>query len=260
MSRLRTNVTTKVLHALDRTSSLAHVAAAPGGLRAMRRARPFSIASFRLVEGLAAEGLTFATVIDVGANVGQFSRAALTRWPAASVMAFEPLPEAAAALRTALAGFTKIEVHQTALGDDDGIVTFHPHSYSLSSSALAVTEEARERYSWADERPPMDVPVRRLDSILGERKLVTPVLLKLDVQGYELRVLAGAQAVLEQVDALVLEQAFERFYLGQPLFTETNRFLESMGWRLARPLDWRREGGRVVELDCLYLRERPRPG
>lgn len=45
----------------------------------MRPVRPFSIAAFRLVESLAAEGLAFATVVDVGANVGQFSRAALAR-------------------------------------------------------------------------------------------------------------------------------------------------------------------------------------
>jgi FkbM family methyltransferase len=244
-----------VLHALDRATALAHVAAAPGGLRAMRRVRPFSIAAFVLVKGLAAEGLAFATVVDVGANVGQFSRAALARWPDASVIAFEPLPEAADTLRHSLAGFPGVEVHAIAVGDQDAAVTFHPHTYSLSSSALPMLDEARERYHWAEERPPIEVAERRLDSVLGDRRLAGPTLLKLDVQGYELKVLAGAGAVLDQVDAIVLEQSFERFYQGQPLFTETNRFLESTGWRLARPLGWRREEGRVVEVDCLYLRE-----
>ena len=96
--------------------------------------------------------------------------------------------------------------------------------------------------------------VRRLDSLLGERHLNHPTLLKPDVQGYELKVLAGAENLMAHVDAVVLEQALERFYEGQPLFSETNDFLESRRWRLARPLDWRRENGRVVEMDCLYLR------
>lgn len=242
------------LHALDRATALAHVAIAPGGLRAMRRVRPFSIAAFGLVEGLAAEGLAFATVIDVGANVGQFSRAALARWPDASVIAFEPLPEAAESLRRSLAGFPATEVHTDAIGDEDTFVTFHPHTYSLSSSVLPMRDDVRGRYHWAEEQPPVEVAVRRLDSVFGDRHLDRPTLLKLDVQGYELKALAGAPALLDQLDAIVLEQSFERFYEAQPLFSETNGFLESAGWRLARPLGWRREEGRVVEVDCLYLR------
>ena len=248
-------VSAATLHALDRAAALAQVAAAPGGLRAMRRVRPFSIAAFRLVEGLAAEGISFTTVIDVGANVGQFSGAALAHWPDAVVIAFEPLPDAADRLRRALAGFPSAEVHANAVGEEDGVVTFHPHTYTLSSSALPMLDDARERYTWAEERPPIEVALRRLDSVLGDRRLNRPTLLKLDVQGYELKALAGAGAVLGQLDAIVLEQSFERFYEGQPLFSETNRFLDSNGWHLARPLDWRREDGRVVEVDCLYLRE-----
>lgn len=248
-------LTKAVLHALDRATALTHVVAAPGGLRAMRRVRPLSLAAFRLVEGLAAEGLAFATVIDVGANAGQFSRAALGRWPDASVIAFEPLPDAADTLRRALAAFPSAEVHANAVGEEDGVVTFHPHTYTLSSSALPMREEVRGRYSWAEERPPIEVALRRLDSVLADRLLARPTLLKLDVQGYELKALRGAGAVLGRIDAIVLEQSFERFYEGQPLFSETNQFLESAGWHLARPLDWRREDGRVVEIDCLYLRE-----
>lgn len=242
------------LRAVERATALAQLAASPGGIHAMRQVRPFSIAAFRLVEGIAAEGISFSTVIDVGANRGQFSRAALARWPEAAVLAFEPLPEVAHQLRNALAGFPLAEVHVVALGDEDGTVSFHPHTYTLSSSALPVVPEARGQYSWAEERPAVEVALCRLDSVLGSRHLVGPVLLKLDVQGYELKVLGGAVAVLARVDALVIEQSFERFYEGQPLFSEANRFLEALGWHLARPLDWRLEKGRIVEIDCLYLR------
>ena len=218
----------------------------------MRRSRPFSMAAFRLVEGLAAEGLGFATVIDVGANIGQFSVAALARWPGAAVIAFEPLPAAATRLRETLARFERVEVHVAAAGDHDGQIRFHGHRYTPASSALPVVAEAKRRYRWAEEDQHIEVPLRRLDTVLGERRLDRPTMLKLDVQGYELRVLAGASDVLRSTDALVIEQSFEKVYEGQPLFIETNHVLESMGWRLVRPLDWRRQGGRVVEIDCLY--------
>lgn len=237
-----------------RAGALAGVAASPGGLRSMRRVRPFSIAAFRLVEAIGAEVPAFATVVDVGANAGQFSAAALARWPGADVVAFEPLPRAAALLRVALARFPRAEVHQVALGASAGTVALHPHRYSPSSSVLPVAPDVRGRYAWTEEEPALDVPLCRLDEVLAGRELAGPVLLKLDVQGYELEVLAGATEVLGQVDRLVLELAFERFYEGQPLFSEANRWLEVRGWHLARPLDWRQEQGRVVEIDCLYRR------
>lgn len=242
-----------VLAKIDQVARLAEVVCAPGGLEALRRWRPFSVAAFRLVRGLASEGLSFATVIDVGANVGKFSRAALGVWPEATVVAFEPLPGEGRQLAATFSALEGVEVHTVALGAQDGTITFHPHVHSLSSSPLPVATDGAERYWWAEELPPIEVPVRRLDAVLAGRDLPRPLLVKLDVQGFELEVLAGAPRTLERADAVVIEQSFQRFYEGQPLFQESHAFLEAAGWRLVRPLDWRREAGRVVEVDGLYV-------
>jgi FkbM family methyltransferase len=239
---------------LETVTRLAEMAATPGGMTALRTWRPLSIAAFRLVHGLAAEGLSFATVIDVGASVGKFSRAVLGMWPDAAVIAFEALPAAAVELQATAQLRARVELHQVALGDHDGTITFYPHEYSLSSSPLPVSAEIQRRYRWARETPPIEVPVRRLDAVLAGRVLAGPVLLKLDVQGYELKVLAGAPQTLASVAAIVIEQAFDAVYQDQPLFGASHRALEQAGWRLVRPLDWRREGERVAEMDCLYLR------
>jgi FkbM family methyltransferase len=192
-------------------------------------------------------------VIDVGANVGKFSRAALGTWPNAVVIAFEALPTAVEQLRAApeLAG--RVEIHDVALGASDGRLDFYPHEYSLSSSPLPVPTEIQERYSWARESEAIEVPVRRLDSVLDGRDLAEPVLMKLDVQGFELEVIAGAAETLRRTAAVVIEQSFDSVYQNQPLFDEAHRRLSDGGWRLVRPLDWRREGGRVVEVDSLYV-------
>ena len=234
---------------INQAARVAAVATAPGGLRAMARCRPFSLSAFLLVQGLRLAGPEFRTVIDVGANIGQFTAAAHAAWPTARILAFEPLEAAAGDLRKR-AG---VEVHQIAVGDRDGTTTFHPHPYSLSSSALRVVDEVHGR-AWAEEGEPIEVPIRRLDTVLAGRDLTGPVLLKLDVQGLELAVLAGAPETLRRVDALMLEVAFERSYDGQPLFPEVQRALDDAGWSRVRPLDWRLESGRVVEADFLYLR------
>lgn len=238
----------RVATLVNQGARVAAVASAPGGLRAMLRRRPFSLSAFRLVQGLQAVGLHFETVLDVGANVGQFTAAAQGAWPRAKVIAFEPLPHAADALRRRKG----VLVHQAAAGAEDGTTVFHPHAYSLSSSMLPVRAELRSQ-PWAVESDPIEVPVRRLDTVLAGEELRGPVLLKLDVQGLELSVLEGAEATLKRTDALVLEVAFERSYEGQPLFAEVNAALERAGWTAAQPLDWRAEGGRIVEGDFLYL-------
>jgi FkbM family methyltransferase len=245
-------VTGRMADLVNQGARLASVACAPGGLRAMVTRRPFSLSAFRLVQGLRSEGLSFRTVLDVGANIGQFTAAAQGVWPTARIVAFEPLPQAAQALK----GRAGVEVHQVALGDHDGTTVFYPHAYSLSSSSLPVLADLGDR-AWAKEDEPIEVPMRRLDSVLGGETLAGPVLLKLDVQGLELAVLAGAAETLRQVDSLVLEAAFHRSYQGQPLFADVHHTLAEAGWAGVQPLDWRIEGGRIVEADFLYRREAP---
>ena len=246
------NGSEKLFDTLDKATRLIEVACTRGGLRALLVRQPRSLSAFRLTRGLADEGPSFGTVIDVGANVGQFSRAALATWPGADVIAFEALPEAASLLRAHLGAFGNFHLHEVALGASDGTIQFHPHTYSPSSSLLPIAKDAEDRYAWANERPAIEVQLCRLDNALADRALRRPVLLKLDVQGFELEVLAGAETTLRLTDALLIEASFVRFYEGQPLFGEVHATLEKLGWRLIRPLDWRREGGRIVELDCLY--------
>lgn len=235
---------------VNQGARLATVACTPGGPRAMLTQRPFSLSAFHLVAGLQRAGLRFETILDVGANIGQFTAAAQRAWPAARILAFEPLEAAADQLRRR----PGVEVHQVAVGAHDGTTVYYPHAYSLSSSALPVVADVRHR-SWAAEREAIDVPIHRLDTVLADEELRGPVLLKLDVQGLEMAVIAGAPETLARADALLLEVAFDRSYEAQPLFPAVQRALLDAGWTRIHPLDWRVEGGRIVEADMLYRRD-----
>lgn len=243
----------------ERLYRLCDTVMAPGGARAILRWRPFSVAAFRLVGGLADAGWSFATVIDAGANAGQFARAALGRWPGAVVIAFEPQSAVAERLAATLAPLGHVEVHAVALGATDGTTPFFVHRHNLSSSALPVAEAARP-LPWAAELAPVTVPMARLDTALAGRELTPPCLLKLDVQGSELEVIRGAPETLSRVDALLVETAFEPGYVSQPAFAEVHQALLDLGWVLTEPLDFRRERDRrIVEADMLYRRaDRPR--
>lgn len=224
------------------------------GREALRRWRPRSVAAWRLVSGVRDRGLRPATVVDVGANAGQFARAAVEVFPGCEVHAFEPLPAAAAALRENLADHPEVHVHEVAAARVGGRIAFHPHEYTLASSALARDPERGED-AWTGERPPIEVDAARLDDAVPLDGLAPPVLLKLDVQGYEAEALAGAPDLLDRCEALLVELALEPSYLGQPAAGQLVAALAEQGWWLEALLDLRRdEQGRVAEVDGLFRR------
>lgn len=240
---------------LRQSSELVAVALSPGGPGALCRWRPMSLSAFRIVTAVATAGVEPRTVLDIGANAGQFARAAVGQWPAASVIAFEPLPGACARLRTVLRGDGH-EIHEIALGAVDGTIAFHPHRYDLASSVLSATASARARFPWAEELPPVHVPCRRLDSILAGRQLAAPVLMKIDVQGFEQQVLTGGPNTLRQADILIVEEAFDQYYDGQAHPADLIASASEHGLTFDRVADVRREGSLIVEADMMYRRVR----
>lgn len=226
---------------VDRLNKAIDVLLFEGSAAALARCRPLSLAGLRITGAIRAEGIVPSTILDVGANRGQFAAAALQRFPQASIIAFEPLPGPAAALRR----LPLRAVHQVVLGAEEKPIDFHPHAYDLSSSVLPVHGGGGSV---------LRLTQKRLDQLVGPHDLAGEVLIKLDVQGYELDVLAGASDVLPLVSAIVVEQAFEHVYDGQPMFDDVHNELTALGFALSRVVDLRRSGGRVVEIDSLYRR------
>jgi FkbM family methyltransferase len=126
-----------------------------------------------------------AACIDVGASQGDILREMVRSAPRGRHLAFEPLPELAAALRTE---FPDIDVRQCALFDSPGTLPFHrvlaSHWHS-GLQAMGRPQDAVETFT---------VEVRRLDDVLPDG--YAPALIKIDVEGAEGGVLAGARRTL----------------------------------------------------------------
>lgn len=242
---------------LERLAAVVGLLRSRAGRRALRW-RPRSVAAWRLTTGVAAQGMVPATVIDVGANAGQFARASVEVFAGCSVLSFEPLAEAADRFAANLGDHPDVQLRRTALGRRSGSVVFHPHEYSLASSVLARAPGADEE-AWTGEQAAIDVPLARLDDEVEVATLAHPVLLKLDVQGYEAEVLAGGPEVLATVDGVLVELAFVRAYADQPLAAELVTLLAEQGWRLQALLDLRRDRrGRIAEVDAYFVPDRVR--
>jgi len=221
-----------------------------------RRFRDFSRTSFRMLFDLRRQGVNPTTILDVGANRGQFSTAARSLFPAATIHSFEPLPDQVGRLQRLAAADPKWHVHPVALGDEETTSVLHVNRHSQSSSLLELTQAHREAFPTAVDLTAVSVPVRRLDGLLGVNALKGRTLLKIDTQGTELSVLDGARGVLEDVDDILLELSFEHLYVGDVLFDEMLATLGELGYRFVRPVGQLTDprDGRILQIDGLFER------
>jgi FkbM family methyltransferase len=169
------------------------------------------------------------SLIDVGANKGQFSLVVRSRFPDAEIHAFEPLETEFRIFRSVVAGAVK---HYTvALGAEPATAKFYVASRADSSSLFKPSKD-HERVAGVTVSSSKTVPVVRLSDVIDVRTLAAPVLMKLDVQGGELDVLKGAAEMLPFVDAIYTEASFVSLYERQPLAGEIIGFLAEHGFAL----------------------------
>ena len=220
--------------------------------------RPVALADESLDPGVSARiaGLGIRTVIDAGAHVGEFAAGARKAMPGARILSFEPVPEVFARLTERMGGDPLWTGFPFALGDAEGEEAFHVHAFSPISSLLPIAKEGIRAFPYARFRQkPVTVRVRRLDAVLAGAGAEGPYLLKIDVQGYEDRVVRGMGAELGGAAAILAEVSHKRLYEGQMVLPEWNAFLAGLGFRHALtireiPDFW----GRPAQADALYLR------
>ena len=209
-----------------------------------------------MISALARQGITPKTVIDVGANVGQFTVACAMIFPGVAVHSFEPLPQAAATLRENVRRFPNVKVYPIALGEREGECTFHVNAHSHSSSILPLAQSHRTAFPEARETATTVVELTTLDRVFDQVELTPPVLLKLDVQGYEAQTLAGGEQVLRSCDYVILESSFKSMYEGEVLFTDILAMMREKNFTFLRPVGWLTwpSTGEVLQMDALFHR------
>ena len=197
------------------------------------------------------------TIIDVGGYIGSFAYAMRSILPEVQIYSFEPLDENYQALVKNLSPFGNFQAFQTALGERSGTVDFFKNDFTASSSVLEMADLHRRLFPRTRNQIRVTVPLARLDDYLDQMSLHPPVLMKLDVQGYEANVLRGAMNVLQQVDYLVTEVSFVELYAGQPLFSEIHALLTAQGFRYAGDLDSMLSpvDGSILQADSLFIRK-----
>jgi len=228
----------------------------PGAVRAIATWPKFSVTSFKMIAALARQGIVPRTVIDVGANVGQFAIASAMIFPDVEIHSFEPVPETVSALKENVRTLPNVKVYPLALGERPGRCSFHVNSHSASSSILSLGKSHLEAFPGEREARTIDVELTTVDAVFDRVDLKPPILLKLDVQGYEPQTLAGSTQTLKRCDYVVAEASFKPMYQGEIRFTEILALLERKNFEFLRPVGWLTEPrtGEVLQLDALFQR------
>ncbi|HZX31378.1 MAG TPA: FkbM family methyltransferase [Rhodocyclaceae bacterium] len=194
------------------------------------------------------------TVVDIGANKGQFSLAA-RRWaPGARVVAFEPLPGPADVFCRIFAGDGRVILHPVAIGPVAAIQTMHRSAREDSSSLLPISDAQATTFPGTQEIGTAQVRVAALEEFLRPEDLPSPALLKLDVQGYEFEALQGCESLLHCFDRVYCECSFVEFYTGQKLADDVIAWLAQRGFELERMCNPITDGERTLQADFLFRR------
>ena len=197
-------------------------------------------------------------VLDIGANIGQYVEELRAAGYRKRIVSFEPLSSAHAALvhRSARDANWSI-APRMALGDAENEQRIHIAGNSFSSSLLEMGELHRQAAPTAAYVASETVQVRRLDGVApeyvrdGERCLI-----KIDVQGYEQRVLKGAPQTLARAAALQFEASLTPLYDGEATLQALVEYVTASGlelWSLL-PAFTDPRSGRLLQVDCFFVR------
>ena len=197
-------------------------------------------------------------VLDVGANTGQYALALRRNGYSDRIVSFEPLSAAHRVLSARAKADRLWSVYPAvALGERSGEVQINVAANSFSSSLLPMTPRHGAAAAHSAYVGTETIPMETLDAAARDMvKSARAVWLKIDTQGYEKQVLAGAAEVLERSAAVQLEISLVPLYSGQALKDEMEALMRHSGFTLFALLPGftDRSTGQTLQIDAVFVR------
>ena len=196
------------------------------------------------------------TILDIGANNGEFAEYLSLCFEAGQTIAIEPLPECADQIRQREKVIKNLTVFECALSDHEGRAVLFENAYAPASSLLPVSKISTYEFpQTAGLQKEVKVVVHRLDDLLAPDALQKEILIKIDVQGLEDKVIKGGEKTFRKAKFILIETSFVPMYDGQPLFEEIHDLLVNIGFRFAgikNQVD-SPTTGQPLFMHCLYI-------
>ncbi|MEQ9409398.1 MAG: FkbM family methyltransferase [Fuerstiella sp.] len=194
------------------------------------------------------------TILDIGANDGYSARLFRELMPDVTIYSFEPLADCFLQVDETLAAQPPGRAFHMALGDTDETTVIHRSRSTPSSSLLPMDPLHQHEFPHTADGTKETIQVRRLDDVAAELDIVQPLIAKIDVQGFEDRVIRGGEKTLSEAAAIVVELSSYELYAGQPSFSDVHHQLEQLGFVFRGTIDQMLspKDGRILQFDGLF--------
>jgi FkbM family methyltransferase len=207
-----------------------------------------------LLEDLQHRGLLCASIIDVGANCAQWSRMAKKIFPDASFCLIEPQVEMQDQLESFCRDFKGSTFILAGAGAKNGVLTLTIWD-DLAGSSLLVEPDQKLK----DTGKQREIEIVTIDELIQTSKIKTPELIKLDIQGFELEALKGAELTFGKTEVYILETSLFSFSEVQalPILADVINFMHQRDYVVydfagfgRRPFD-----GALAQCDICFVKK-----
>ncbi len=199
-------------------------------IKGLLRKRGYDLVRYRSFWDDVAKPLQPQTILDIGANDGAFAERMRKQFPNARIISFEPLKDAYEALNKRMEGDKNFVAYNIALGESAGQTVIHRSASNPSSSLLPMGALHKKLYPHTAEHTDETIEIKRLDDVLNPQTLQKPLVIKIDVQGFEAGVIRGGQKIIKTADIVLVENSFVTLYEGQALFGEIHELMQQLGF------------------------------
>ena len=194
-------------------------------------------------------------VYDIGANTGVFSSAVAKLSNVSTVYAFEPIPEVYERCVQHLGPFPHAHCYNVALGDMNQQAGIFVSEFTPSSSLLPMAPLHQAEFPYTARVIRQEVQVVRLDDFVLEHQLQPPYFVKIDVQGFEDRVLRGGEQTIKSAKYCMIEMSLVPLYETSVLFDDIYHQMRELGFQLMGFVDEAiGKSGRMLQVDGLFGR------
>lgn len=197
-------------------------------------------------------------VLDVGANIGNYGHKLFEMMDFnGKVISFEPMKKEFNILNDRCSSYPNWSAENIALGDFNGNSSINISENSVSSSLLDILPDHTSSAPASKFIEKEDIRVVTLDQFFTVQNIKSSsIFLKLDVQGFEMEVLKGAQANFDKIKMLHVELSLDELYKNGALFDDIYTYLRSVGFKLVgvEPGFSRVDTGELLQMDGLFVR------
>lgn len=200
--------------------------------------------------------LQIDTCIDIGANVGRFSKTMQYLVPGCKIYAFEPLPECFKELTGMMKDYKHFEAFNYGLGSTVESRQIFSNSHNPSSSFLNLGDEHTKAFPFAQEAQSSSVEVKTLDSVFDSAIADRNIFVKIDVQGFEKQVVEGGVETLKKSSVIFVELSFLELYKNQAVFDEMYNSIVDLGFTFFGHVGVMNSPhtGLALDADCVFIR------